>query len=399
MLKKVKTSRLKPGMFVVDLNAGWLEHPFVRNKLKLSVDDIAIIRNTGITEVTIDPELGLDDQESPSLASVEVEVFRELEALGADGEAPVLGGGQPGDREHAYRVVEQAVGAVRGLMENIQIGNPPDLAVLEGVAREVALEVVSNPATAIVVYHLHKTCEYTFAHSLRVAVLAVSCAHTIGMPEEFCQRLALGGLLHDVGKMRVRKEVLHKPDRLTTEEMDHMRQHVLLGAALITEEQLPPEAMAFLLEHHERYDGNGYPCRLAGSDISLAGRIAAIADVYDAISSDRWYHKGLPPAAAIRKIHEWSKHHFDPELTAQFIRSVGIYPVGSLVRLSNRRLAVVVENSPGTPLHPRVLPVFDLHEKKLFQRTSEIDLSERRHLRIESYEDPSDWGIDPGEYL
>lgn len=398
MLKIVQTSRLKPGMFVVDLNAGWLEHPFVRNRLLLSAADIETILGAGIKQVTIDTELGLDDLEAPSLASVEVEKSRALEELGAD-ELDVVGDGSPANRERAQQIIDRAVITVRTLLDDVRLGNPPDLVVIEGVAREVAREVIANPAMAIVVYHLHQTCEYTFAHSLRVAFLAVSCAHKIGLPEEFCQRIALGALLHDVGKMRVQQEILHKPERLTEDEMAHMRQHVALGADLLSAGQLPPESLAVLLEHHERYDGNGYPLRLQGEQISLAGRIAAIADVYDAISSDRWYHKGLPPAAAIRKIHEWSKHHFDPELTAHFIRAVGIYPVGSLVRLSNRRLAVVVENHPGMPLHPRVLPVYDLHGKKLLERAQELDLSQRRHVRIEGYEDHADWGIDPGNYL
>jgi len=398
VLKIVETPRLKPGMFVVDLNAGWLEHPFVRNRLRLSADDIDTIRSAGIKQVTIDTEQGLDDLAAPTLASVEVAESKALEVLGAD-EAGAVSGSAPADRGRAQQVVDQAVCAVRILLDDIRLGNPPDLAIVECVAREVAREVVANPAMAMVVYHLHQTCEYTFAHSLRVAVLAVSCAHKIGLPEEFCQRIALGGLLHDVGKMCVRQEVLQKPERLTPDEMEHMRQHVMLGAGLVRAESLPAESLAVLLEHHERYDGNGYPRRLQGEEISLAGRIAAIADVYDAISSDRWYHKGLPPAAAIRKIHEWSKHHFDPELTAHFIRAVGIYPVGSLVRLSNRRLAVVVENHPNTPLHPRVLPVFDLHTAKALVRAHELDLSQRRHVRIEGYEDPGEWGINPGDYF
>lgn len=399
MLKKVASPLLKPGMYVVELKSGWMEHPFARNRFLLDEDDIVRIRESGIKVVTIDTERGLDTDVGTLEKSVELEETRQLEVLA--GESPIIGAEvlKKNDRECAKLAINHAVAAVRGLMDDARIGNPLDLTVLEEVAKEVAKEVIANPATAIVVYHLHKTCEYTYAHSLRVAVLSVSCAHRMGLSDDVCQKIGLGGLVHDIGKMCVRQEVLKKPDKLTPVEMTHMREHVTLGAALIKDGQLPPEALAVLLEHHERFDGNGYPGQLSGVDISLPGRISAIADVYDAIASDRWYHKGLPPAAAIRKIYEWSKFHFDPVVTAHFIRSVGIYPVGSLVRLSNKRLAVVVEHNQSSPLFPRVLPVFDLHSKKAITKAIELDLSGRRHINIECHEDPMDWEINPDDYL
>ncbi len=399
MLKKVATSELKPGMFIVEINVSWMDHPFVRNKFLLDGDDIVRIRESGIKVVVIDTERGLDTAPDISVRSDDVEMVRQLEVLA--GESPVVSNEvlKKNDKECAKAAINHAIAAVRTLMNDARMGNPLDLTVLEAVAEEVAKEVISNPATAIVVYHLHKTCEYTYAHSLRVAVLSVSCAHRMGVPEDVCKKIALGGLVHDIGKMCVRQNILQKPDKLTPAEMEHMREHVIFGAGLIKEGQLSGESMAVLLEHHERFDGNGYPRKLIGTEISLAGRISAIADVYDAISSDRWYQKALPPAAAIRKIHEWSKFHFDPTVTAHFIRSVGIYPVGSLVRLSSNRLAVVVEHKQSAPLFPRVLPVLDLRTKKTILKAIELDLSDRRHIKIECHEDPLDWGIDPGDYL
>lgn len=398
MLKQVATSQLKAGMFVIKLNSGWMAHPFVRNKLILDDDDIARIRESGIEMVTIDTKRGLDiDAESSE--RVDVDETRQLELLAED--SPVFDSESFGEsnEECAKKVINHAVSAVRDLMDDVRIGQPLDFSLIKTVAKDVAREVISNPATAIVVYQLYKSCEYTYAHSLRVAMLSVSCAHRMGLSEDLCRDIALGGLVHDIGKMCVNKEILHKPDKLTPAEMSHMREHVSSGAKLVKEGQLPLDAMAVLLEHHERFDGNGYPRQLTGTEISLVGRISAIADVYDAIASDRWYHKGLPPAVAIRKIHEWSKYHFDPVITAHFIRSVGIYPVGSLVRLSNKRLAVVVEHKQSSPLFPRVLPVFDLHSKKAIAHRAELDLSDRRHIKIECHEDPEVWGINPGDYL
>lgn len=398
MLKKIAVNHLRPGMFIVDLNSGWLGHPFIRNKFRLSAEDIPLINASGIHEVTIDTSRGLD-AEAPSLESIEEQEVRQLKKLARVSEADAPPPSPPGDEARARIVVEHAIASIRDVMNDARLGKPVDISVLTNVASQVAREVIGNPAITLVLYRLYKSCEYTFAHCLRVAVLSVSCAHRMGLSAETCQNLALGGILHDIGKMRVRQDILQKPGRLEPDELEHMREHVAMGAALVGNRALPEEALAVLMEHHERYDGNGYPGKLKGEEISLAGRIAAVADVYDAISSDRWYNQALPPAAAIRKIYEWSRYYFDANVTAHFIRSVGIYPVGSLVRLSTNRLAIVVEHQPSQPLRPRVLPVFDLRSKRLLSGLPEIDLAVRRHIRIEDYEDPSEWGIDPAEYL
>lgn len=397
-LKKVKTHNLLPGMFVVDLNAGWLGHPFVRSKFRVDADDIQLIIEAGIKEVTIDPERGLD-ADAPALAAVETAASIELQQLANQPILETDGPSQETNREKALQAVNLAVSAVRTLMTQVHSGKSPQFAALNDVAQQLVHEVITNPATAAIVFRLQQTCEYTFAHSLRMAVLAVACAHRLGLSAEQCQRIAIGGLIHDIGKMRVEQTILQKPGKLDASEMEHMRQHVDLGESLIDQYQLPQEAIQVLKEHHERFDGNGYPRRLKGNEISLIGRIAAVADVFDAISSDRPYHLGLPPAAAIRKIFEWSKYHFDPLVCAEFIRAVGVYPVGSLVRLSNRRLAVVVEHVHSVPLKPKVLVVFDLHQKKTLPQPIEINLSTRAGLEIESFESASDWGIDPMAYL
>jgi putative nucleotidyltransferase with HDIG domain len=399
MLKKVSSSQLKPGMFVVDLNAGWLDHPFVRNKLRVSAEDIALIRDSGIQEVTIDTDRG-PDAEGPSLESVQQENTAALKALASE---PALKEPPPPqglwDEPRARAAIDHAILALRQMMDDVKLGKPLDFPVLSDVARQVAHEVISNPAIAVVVYHLHRHCEYTYAHCVRVAILCVSCAHRMGFSATECHEIALGGLIHDVGKACVNQAILQKPSKLSPEEMSHMREHVNLGLLLVRKKTLPATTLAVLWEHHERFDGNGYPRKLVGAQISRVGRISGLADVYDAISSDRWYHKALPPPAAIRKIHEWSKYHFDREVTAHFVRAVGIYPVGSLVRLSNHCLAVVVQQNPLRSLYPRVLLVFDLLSKRLLQPREEMDLSESGNIQIESYEEPSDWGIDPGEYL
>jgi HD-GYP domain-containing protein (c-di-GMP phosphodiesterase class II) len=154
--------------------------------------------------------------------------------------------------------------------------------------------------------------------------------------------------------------------------------------------------------HHERFDGSGYPQGLKGTEISQIGRMAAIIDVYDAITTDRCYGKLLSPADAVRKLFEWSKFHFDPVLVQSFVRSVGIYPVGSLVRLESGRLGIVVEQRENSLLTPVVRVMFDT-KRNYYLPPEDVDLSKRLGAggadRIISHESPGEWKIDIPRFL
>jgi HD-GYP domain-containing protein (c-di-GMP phosphodiesterase class II) len=215
--------------------------------------------------------------------------------------------------------------------------------------------------------------------------------------------ISLGALLHDVGKMRVNLAVLNKPSKLSDEEFRHMKSHVVLGSDLLRQmNDVPKLAFEPLELHHERFDGSGYPNGLAGMAISQVGRMSAIVDVYDAITSDRCYHSPLSPADGIRKLFEWSKFHFDPELVQVFVKSVGIYPVGTLVRLESGRLGIVIEQRESNLLTPVVRVVFDA--KRDYYITPEVvDLSKPMGAggadRIVGHESPDKWKIDISRFM
>ena len=161
-------------------------------------------------------------------------------------------------------------------------------------------------------------------------------------------------------------------------------------------------ALDITRHHHERMDGTGYPDKLPGSDISELAKMAAIVDVYDAITADRCYHKGMPAASALRKLHEWSKHHFDPQLVQAFMRCVGIYPVGTLVLLESGRLGVVVEPHESNLLAPKV-NVFFHAKRNVHIRPELVDLSRGVGAggadRIVSHENPARWNVDPARFM
>ncbi len=197
--------------------------------------------------------------------------------------------------------------------------------------------------------------DYTYSHSVNVAVLSIIIGVTMGISRKELTKLGLGALLHDIGKVFIDKDIVNKPGKLTDEEFTSMKMHSKLGYDYVRDRfQLPVKSYVAVLDHHERYDGSGYPNNKKGDEISDFGKMIALADVYDALTSERPYRKALPPSEAMEYIMGNSQVHFDPELVKVFSRKVAPYPVGTLVRLSNGMTGLVVENYEAFCLRPRV---------------------------------------------
>jgi HD-GYP domain-containing protein (c-di-GMP phosphodiesterase class II) len=178
-----------------------------------------------------------------------------------------------------------------------------------------------------------------------------------------------------------------------------MKSHSAIGRKLLEQTPGVPETAILITgQHHERYDGTGYPSKLQGKQISPLGQMASIVDVYDALTSNRVYHKGLEPTAALKKLFEWSKFHFNAELVEHFICLIGIYPVGTLVRLESDMLAVVISPGEESLLRPIVRTVFDIKLGYPVTTPHDIDLSAKLDSIVQ-YESPAQWGIDPYKYL
>lgn len=243
---------------------------------------------------------------------------------------------------------------------------------------------------------------YTVGHQRRVAEIAVKLAAHLGLSEERCHVLHLAAIVHDIGKIRVPIDLLTKPTPLRPQEFEVIKQHAQATIDILGGIQWPWPLKEIAGQHHERLDGTGYPDALAGDQISVMARMAAIVDVYDAISADRCYHKGMPPAEALRKMWEWSNNHFDQGLLQAFMRCVGIYPVGSLVRLESGRLGVVVEQNEGHLLTPRVKVFFSIKSNG-YIRPEVVDLSRKLGHgggdKIIAPESPAKWGVDPMRFL
>ncbi len=202
------------------------------------------------------------------------------------------------------------------------------------------------------------------------------------------------GCLHDVGKMAIPDEVLNKPGKLTDSEFSIVRNHPEAGGQILRDSgQVSALVLDVCLHHHEKVDGSGYPHRLTGDQISLFAKMGAVCDVYDAITSDRPYKKGWDPAESIRRMAEWSKGHFDEAVFQAFVKSVGIYPTGSLVRLESGRIGVVTEQHEKSLLTPRVKVFFSAKSKAPIP-IEVLDLSKLvGREKIVARESQEDWGF------
>lgn len=404
MIKKIPVERLKPGMFVHDLDCGWFGHPFFSSRFEVDGDrTIAKIVQAGIREVYIDTSKGLDAADALTEAEVREEIHASIQAVAEDKTETARAVPAAEEMAAAQAVYRDAQQIAHGFMEDVRLGRQIEVEKVGRVVGRMVDSIFRNQDALLSLGRLRQKDEYTFQHSVGVCVLTVSFSKEMGFDRKTIDEIGVGALLHDVGKMRVPLDILNKPGRLTEEEFEVVKGHVAESDRILSETPgIGQAAVRVAGEHHERYDGSGYPRKLAGEGISIYGQMAAIVDVYDAITSDRVYHKGMEPTAALEKVIEWSRFHFKEDLARKFVQTVGIYPVGSLVRLENGLLGIVVEQGRRGLLYPLVRAVYDTRKER-FIPPRDVDLSlladKGKAERIVGHESPKDWNLDPQRFL
>ncbi|MDR0673912.1 MAG: HD-GYP domain-containing protein [Zoogloeaceae bacterium] len=399
MIKKIPVADLLVGMYIHDLNCDWMEHPFLTNSF--TVDGkarIAKIRSLGIREVYIDTDRGLDVTNAPTEEEVRAALQQRMESIASSGYERPRQIELAEEAQRAQRLHTEANRIIRAMMTDVRLGAQVEVDRMEPLVENLVDSIFRNQNALLPLAGLKRHDDYTFEHSVSVCALMAAFARGLDLPRQTIKEIALGALLHDVGKSKVPDAILNKPSRLTAAEFARMQEHVTFSIQILEETPgILPISMQVAAQHHERYDGSGYPYQLKGETISLYGQMASIVDVYDAISSDRVYHKGMQPSEALKKLLEWSEHHFDPKLVHSFIRAIGIYPSGSLVRLESGRLAVVREQNEGDLLHPQVEVIYH-SERRCYLTPERIDLR-RVPDRVVSHEEYSKWNIDPKNRL
>nr|WP_298118141.1 HD-GYP domain-containing protein [uncultured Pseudomonas sp.] len=395
MLKRIAVADLRVGMYIQEFCGTWMDHPFWRNKFLLqSEKDLQRIQVSGIRELWIDASKGLDvgaEIHSESAEQVEAEVEERLSAVVAE----PLGAHCALDEEiaRASKLCARSKQAVVSMFSDARMGRALEFEQAEELVGEISDSLLRHPNALISLARLKNVDEYTYMHSVAVCALMIALARQLGLDEAQVRDAGLAGMLHDIGKMAVPWALLNKPGKLTDDEFVIMRKHPLAGREiLLTGKQANALVLDVCLHHHEKVDGSGYPYRLAGEQISLFARMGAVCDVYDAISSDRPYKKGWSPAESIHKMAEW-KGHFDDRVFQAFVKVMGIYPTGSLVRLASGRIAVVLDQSPTSLLTPKVKVFFSAKAKMPIPQEV-LDLAQWvGRDKIVARESAVDWGF------
>ena len=397
MLKKINVKHLVVGMYLKEFCGSWMDHPFWRNSFVITdPKDVERILASNITEVWIDSSKGLDIaagetavSEEESEARVDAELSRAAQAQRETAPVPAAE-----EFARAAKICAQSKLAVTSMFQEARMGKAVDTANAQKLVEEINDSVSRNPGALISLARLKTADDYTYMHSVAVCALMIALSKQLGLSEQETRRAGIAGLLHDLGKALMPMEVLNKPGKLTDEEFAIIKKHPAEGHRLLLGNSGADEMMLdVVLHHHEKIDGTGYPKGLKGEEISLFAKMGAVCDVYDAITSNRPYKAGWPPSESLRKMAEWAKGHFDQRVFQAFVKSLGIYPIGSLVRLESGRLGLVIDQSEKSLLAPCVKVFYSTHSQARILPEI-IDLSRPGcHEKIAGREDPAKWNF------
>jgi len=391
VLKKIAIDQLIEGMYIHELCASWVEIPFWSTKFFVdSASLLSKVKSCGVKELYIDTSKGKD---------VMIFVNSPQEQSTRSICAPAFVTPIPQTRsnkeefDQAAKIISQSREAVTSMFHEARMGRVTGIEKAGALVDQIAVSVIRNQHALIALSRLKNADDYTYMHSVAVCAMMIALARQLNLSEDEVRICGKAGLLHDIGKMSVPVEILNKPGRLTETEFEQVRHHPQAGYELMLQVSgLPAIALDVCLHHHERYDGAGYPYGLRGVGISVYARMGAICDVYDAVTSNRPYKEGWCPAESLRRMAEWTKQgQFDPTLFAAFVKCVGIYPIGTLLKLKSGRLAVVMDVSKSL-LRPVVKVLFST-KSMAYLRPEILDLSLLPQEEVASREEASSWGL------
>ena len=418
MHRRVDRQHLAIGMYVVELDRPWRDSPFLFQGFEIqSEEQLRQLRALCAYVYVLDAPPG----DAPRLISRTPHAHTgQPSTLPAQRAVPLAQLVRTRSiKDHRYRqesaveevlpraavIQRQAKAALQTILQDARLGHSVDASGAKQVVAQMVENVIANPDALAVLSQLKHAHEYTAEHGLRVCTLAIAFGRHLELAPEELNLLGVGALLHDVGKMKVPVDILNKPAKLTDDEYAIMRTHVPEGLKILDGVHgILPASLEVVERHHERYGGGGYVRGLAGENIRLFGLIAAIVDCYDAISSDRVYHKGMSTHEALTQMYEWRGRDFHPGLIEQFIQCMGIYPIGSVVELTDGAVGVVVTINRERRLLPKVAVAVNKARESL-GRGHVMDLmagvapGSKAPVEIRRVLPPGSHNINPVDYL
>ncbi|WP_207264135.1 HD-GYP domain-containing protein [Desulfovibrio sp. Huiquan2017] len=397
MIKKIPITALRPGMNVVKVASDqWHHLPYLYSEPGIieSEQDVARLLELGYQEAFVDT----GDQEGMSEETPLARVVAERKH----------------DRERPERVpfreaissamvtYEDAMTHAMQIVQDAKLGRKMDYGASLETASAIVESAVSNPDTLVCLAKLSEFDNYTYTHCINVAAISVVFGEYIGMPREELVLLGVAGMMHDLGKTTVPARIINKPGPLTPIEREEIRRHPEYGCRILQRNsEIPAKVMRGVMHHHERHNGSGYPVGLARKDIPAFARILCLADVYDALTSDRCYKNAILPNKALGIMYGMRDQDFDPTEVQLFIKCLGIFPAGSFVRLNTGEYALVFEANSREPLHPKIRIIMDAEMKPI--RTRDVDLTTQPGdggaIEILECADPSSYRKDLINYL
>ncbi len=400
--KLIKIKDLNPGMYVDEINCSLKERDLIgetRNFLIIGRHEIERLAALGVQELYINPEKGLDysdeDEERKKANQAIAELARLKNAQNAQAPKALA------DELYEARVLlSKARGELENTIASLRAGRKIEIVAFLPLLMEIYKSVSDNKDAIVTVCRKKQKGGYALEHSVSHCALMMAFGQTLEMERAAVLELGLGGLFHDIGKIRVPDAILDKPGKLTAEEMTIARKHPAWGGEFVKSAVgFPERALAVVMEHHERLDGTGYPNQLKDHAISLFGQMAAIVDVYDACISIRAYGAAADPCLVIRQLFAGAGKQFHQELVQQFIKTIGIFPVGTLARLESNKLAIVIRQTKSLT-QPMVRIVYDL-KHNCFMPPEDVDLSRPRPKmdKVVGHESPEKWNIDPFRFI
>ncbi|WP_429107567.1 HD-GYP domain-containing protein [Aeromonas media] len=386
----IPVNQLQPGMYVIAIASQTGAMEIAQTGLVTNRQQVDALIRRGVLTVRVDLARsklpGIEQVVSPSPAQ-------------SAGSARPAGSGE--GRELKIRRLYQEARELQGkFIRHLKAGEPIDITPLAAVAEEMVDTMFTHGDAMLCLARIRAKDAYLMEHSMNVAILLANFGRYLELERSVLKELTLGGLLHDVGKIMTPDEVLNKPGKLTDEEFGVMRQHVVHSYDILSNTAgITPTMLEVAANHHERLDGTGYPQRLKGDQLSLYTRMSGIVDVYDAVTADRVYKQGMQPTQAFRILLKGINQHFDAELVTKFIKCMGVYPVGTLVQLSNQRLAVVMQRNEQQPLKPLVKVIYHATQRHYLE-VQWLDLARNGGQEsIESTVDPKEFGINLANFV
>ena len=402
MLKKIKVNDVRLGMYIQEVCGSWMDHPFWKQSFKLTeYKDLNTLKNCGADEIWIDTSLGLDVDSgvaAHSQSEAELKVENELKKIEQTPQKTEALVSLQIELIAAKKLHTKTKEAVVSLFKDVRMGNALKLDGAVSLVDELNQSIIRNPSALICLSRLKTADNYTYLHSVSVCVLMIALGRQLGMKDDMLKQAGIAGLLHDIGKVFIPDEVLNKPGKLTDEEFNIVKMHPVKGWEFLKDSgEVSDLILDVCRHHHERVDGMGYPDKLSGEALTLFARMGAVCDVYDAITSNRSYKKGWEPVESIRKMAEWNNGHFDEVVFHAFVKTVGIYPTGTLLKLKSGRLGVVTDQSKKSLVMP-IVKVFFSTRSNVHILQEIVDLSKSTDS-IASIENPMQWAFDLGEIM